>query len=135
MILDEHAWNGVSVLCTREPVRHWASSLLSFPSGDTPAEHLVDGGQTSLNRHLQEVSPQAVLGEDGNLEQVWSCRSLLQAMRLMLLLDRTGGNTIKKCQSRGCPNYFRVGSQGKSIYCSEGCANRASTRLGRGQDP
>jgi hypothetical protein len=53
----------------------------------------------------------------------------------MLFLDLTGGNTIKKCKSRGCPNYFRVGSQSKSKYCSEQHASRASTRMGRGQEP
>ena len=135
MILDEHAWNGVSVLCTQEPVRHWVSSLRFFPSGDTPAKHLVDWGQTSFNRYLQEVSPRVVVAEDGILKPGWNYRSLLQAMYIMLYLDLTGGNAIRKCQSRGCPNYFRVGSQGGSIYCSTKCANRASTRLGRGQEP
>lgn len=50
-------------------------------------------------------------------------------MYVMLYLDLTGGNTIKNCESRGCPNYFRVGPQSKSRYCSERCANRTSTNL------
>jgi hypothetical protein len=88
-----------------------------------------------LNQYLEGVSPRAFIGEDGNLERGWRYRSLLQAMHVMLFLDLTGGATIKKCQSRGRPNYFRVGPQGKSKYCSRRCANRASTRTGRGQEP
>lgn len=45
------------------------------------------------------------------------------------LLDLTGGNTIKRCDSQGCSNYFHMGPQSKSRYCSEQCANRASTRM------
>jgi hypothetical protein len=81
------------------------------------------------------VSPRPFIGEDGNLERGWRCGSLLEAMGVMLFLDLTGGNTIKRCQSRGCLNYYRVGSQPQSKYCSDQCATRASTRLGRGQEP
>jgi hypothetical protein len=134
---DEETFKGVSVLCTREPVRRWTVGLRFFPSGDTPIEDLAIGSDygTSLNHYLQEVSPYAFLGRYGNLERGWEYRSLLQAMYVMLFLDLTGGNAIKKCQSRGCPNYFRVGSQSRSRYCSERCANRASTRMRRGQEP
>jgi hypothetical protein len=82
-----------------------------------------------------ESSERAFIGEDGNVKRGWRCGSLLEAMGVMLFLDLSGGNTIKKCGSRGCLHYFRVGSQSKSKYCSERCANRASTRLGRGQEP
>ncbi len=135
LILDLTSWKGVSVLCTREPLRRWRVSLSFFPSGDTPGEDLVSDSGISLNTSLQEVSPRLLLSEDGSLERGWHYRSLLQAMYVMLYLDLTGGNTIKNCESRGCPNYFRVGPQSKSRYCSERCANRASTRLRRGQEP
>lgn len=137
LILDLATFKGVSVLCTREPIRRWELGLRFFPSGDTPIDELIldpDYG-TSLNSHLQEVSPYAFLGENGDLERGWHYRNLLQAMYVMLFSDLTGGRTIKKCESQGCPNYFRIGSQGKSKYCSGRCANRASTRLGRGQQP
>jgi hypothetical protein len=83
----------------------------------------------------EDVSPRALIGKDRNLERRWRYRSLLQAMYIMHFLDLTGGIIIKKCQSRGCPNYFRAGSLIKSKYCSTRCANRASTRKGRGQEP
>jgi hypothetical protein len=135
LIADLTSWKGVSVLCTREPLRRWRVSLSFFPSGETPGEDLVSDSGISLNTHLQEVSPRVLLNQDGGLERGWHYRSLLQAMYVMLYLDLTGGNTIKNCESRGCPNYFRVGPQSKSRYCSERCANRASTRMRRGQEP
>jgi hypothetical protein len=96
---------------------------------------LASDDNHSVNLYLQEVSPRVLLGEDGNLKRGWHYSSLLQAMYIMMWLDLTGDNTIKKCQSGGCPNYFRVGSQSKSRYCSDRCANRASTRMRRGQEP
>jgi hypothetical protein len=136
LILDLTTFKGFSVLCTREPLRRWDHNLSFFPSGDTPVEQLVSNEEfVSFNSFLQEASPHAVIGKDGNLERSWYCHSLIQAMYVMLYLDLTGGNSIKKCQSRGCPNYFRAGPQTKSIYCSDQCANRASTRMGRGQEP
>lgn len=135
LILNPHTFTGVSVLCTREPVLRWRIHLSVFPSGDTPTEELLGGAYNSLNSYLQDVSPRVVLDEDGNLERDWHCRSLLQAMYAMLFLDLTGGNTIKRCESRGCLNYYRLGAQGKSRYCSERCANRASTRRRRGHEP
>jgi hypothetical protein len=136
LILDKRVTGGVSILCTREPLRRWEMSFRFFPSGVPPgALELDDNSYVSLNSYLEDVSPHAFVGEDGTLEQGWRYRSLLQAMYVMLYLDLTGGSTLKKCESRGCPNYFRVGPQSKSKYCSERCANRASTRMGRGQEP
>ena len=135
LILDEESYTGVSVLCTREPLQRWRYSLAYFPSGDMPVDQLLSDSYNALNWRLRQVSPYVFLGEDGNLKRGWHYRSLLQAMYVMLWLDLTGDNTIKKCQSRGCPNYFRVGPQSKSIYCTTRCANRASTRMGRGQEP
>jgi hypothetical protein len=136
LVLDEESYIGVSVLCTREPLQRWRASLASFPSGDMPVDQLVSHSYNAFNWRLRQVSPYLRLGEDGNLKGDWNYRSLLQAMYVMLWLDVTGDNTIRKCQSRGCPYYFRVGSQkSKSIYCSEQCASAASTRRGRGQEP
>ncbi len=135
MILDEEYYKGVSVLCTREPLRRWIRSLSSFPSGNTPVERLVREHHNSFNWHLREVSPCFLRGEGGNAERGWYYSSLLAAMYAMLWMDITGGNAIRECQSKGCSNYFRIGSQSKSKYCSERCANRASTRMRRGQEP
>jgi hypothetical protein len=135
-ILDNKALDGVSILCTREPLHYWEVGFRFFPSGAlSGALELDEDNHIFLNAFLEEVSPRAFVGEDGNLERGWRYRNLLQAMYVMLFLDLTGGNTIKKCQSRGCANYFRVGSQSKSIYCTTTCADRASTRRGRGQEP
>jgi hypothetical protein len=135
MILDEQSYLGVSVFCTREPLLRWNLHIHYFPSGDEPVEYLASEDNYTANSYLQEVSPRILLAEDRNLEPSWNYRTLLQAMSVMLYLDLTGDNTIRRCQSRGCPNYFRVGSQSKSKYCSTRCANRASTRMRRDQVP
>jgi hypothetical protein len=136
LILDNKAPDGVSVLCTQEPLRRWEMSFRFFPSSAPSGVLEIDeNSYVSLNRYLEDVSPRAYIGANGNLERGWRYRSLLQAMYVMLYLDLTGGSNIKKCQSRGCPDYFRAGPQGRSKYCSGRCANRASTRLGRGQEP
>jgi hypothetical protein len=135
LIQDEESYTRVSVLCTREPLQRWQSSLTSFPSGDMSVGQSLSHSYSALNWRLRQVSPYLRLGEDGNLKADWHYRSLLQAMYVMLWLDVTGDNTIRKCQSRGCSYYFRVGAQSKSIYCTPTCASRASTRKGRGQEP
>jgi hypothetical protein len=135
MILDEDSYLGVSVFCTREPLLRWKLLMYYFPTGNEPEEYLSSEDNYTANWYLQEVSPRILLGKDGNLEPGWNCRTLLQAMSVMLYLDLTGENTIRKCQSRGCPNYFRVGSQNKSKYCSKRCGYRAATRMSRGQEP
>jgi hypothetical protein len=132
MVLDEESPSGASVLCTREAHTDWLIHLDQFPSPDTTsAEDLV----TYINLIWNDASERAFVDEDGNLKRGWRCDSLLEAMGIMLLLDMTEDSTIKKCDSRGCPNSFRVGSQSKTKYCSERCANRASTRKGRSQNP
>lgn len=133
LVLDGESKSGVSVLCTREPlVGGWLQHLEDFPSpDDMPPAEIAD----YLSRAVENVSPRALIGENGNLKRGWRCSNLLEAMSIMLLWDLTNDNAIKKCESRGCPNYFMKGSQSKSKYCSERCANRASTRKRRGQEP
>jgi hypothetical protein len=132
MVLDEESPSGVSVLCTREAHTDWLIHLDQIPSPDAAsAEDMAN----YLRPLLSDVGPRPLVGEDGRLERGWRCGSLLEAMGLMLLWDTTEDSTIKKCASRGCPYYFRLGSQSGAVYCSLECANRASTRMGRGQEP
>lgn len=132
MVLDEESPSGASVLCTREAHTDWLIHLERFPSpGSASAEDLAD----YLGPLLSDVGPHPFVGEDGRLKRGRRCGSLLEAMGLMLLWDMTEDSTIKKCASRGCPYYFRLGSQSQAVYCSLKCANRASTRIGRGQEP
>jgi hypothetical protein len=56
-------------------------------------------------------------------------------MYLMLYLDLTGGAELRECASHDCPNYYRVGPQLGSKYCSKAHARRAATRMQRGQRP
>lgn len=133
LVLDGQSESGVSVLCTREPLfGGWLKHLEDFPSPGNmqPAETAAH-----LSRAVKYVSPRALVDEHGSFQRGWRCSSLLEAMYIMLLWDLTNDNAIKKCESRGCPNYFLKGSQSKSKYCSERCANRASTRKRRGQEP
>lgn len=117
----------VSPVCTREPLRWWKRVLDTFP---TPREMLT-GDLTQL----RGVQPVFAPEQDGYLNPGWVCDSLLSAMHLMLCLDLSGESTIRKCQSRGCPEYFRAGPYSRARYCSSRCASRASTRLSRGREP
>lgn len=118
---------GVSLICTREPLLYWKIHLDNFP---TPQEAMS-------SRHIRLPGVETVFGlaEDGYLHQGWTCDSLLSAMRLMVCLDLSGQSTIRQCGSRGCSNYLRSGPSSRAVYCSKRCANRASTRMARGQDP
>ena len=131
LLLDPKSESGVSVVCTREPVDEWLEALDNFPSSDDmPAGVLA----SYLNSVLDDISPYVLVSEDGTLEGVWRCSSLLEAMHVMLFMDLTSDRPISKCQRSGCPGYYRMGSQ-PSKYCSDICANGASTRMWRGQKP
>jgi hypothetical protein len=131
LILDDTSPSKVSVLCTSESVMSWRAKLHEFPSLDNTSEVLAN----RLTSVLEGLSPYAFVGEDGNVRGGWTCSTLWQAMHVMLLRDLDSKSTLRKCESRGCLEFFRVGVQSKSKYCSERCANRASTRIGRGQNP
>ena len=117
----------ISPVCSREPLRWWKRVLDAFP---TPREVLT-GDLTQL----PGVQPVFAPEQDGYLNPGWVCDSLLSAMHLMLCLDLSGESTIQKCQSRGCPEYFRVGPYSRARYCSSRCASRATTRRYRGREP
>jgi hypothetical protein len=132
LVLDESLFPGVHVICTRELFSRWFNMLEAFSwLNDMTTEEQAK----SLNVSLGDASPFVHVSENGNLERGYQCPNLLTAMHLMFYLDLTGGSTIKKCQSSGCPEFFRTGTQSESKYCSERCANRASTRRRRGQIP
>jgi hypothetical protein len=132
LVLDESLFPGVHVICTREPLIRWLDILEAFSFlQDMTTEEQAN----ALNGSLADASPYVHVSEDGNLERRYQCHNLLTAMYLMFYLDLTGGSTIKKCQSSGCPEYFRTGAQSESKYCSERCASRAATRRARGLIP
>ena len=80
------------------------------------------------------MSPYSPVGVGWPPERSWRCRNLLQAMYWMLWWDTTGGNTIRYCERSGCPNTSAWGRRAVEYY-SERCANLASTRMSRGQEP
>lgn len=134
LVLDEDATARVSVLCTGEPLADWGLALADFPLGEElrPENPYL---KRYLNSRLTDVSPFSPEGEEG-FRWGWRCSSLLQAMRLMLWLDLSGGRFVKECGLRNCYNYFREGSQGdKTLYCSDKHTSLASTRLNLGQEP
>jgi hypothetical protein len=135
MIMDIHTSRRTAVLCTREQTASW---LFELPNQQRILRRMMSDKAalaSYLNTRLLGVSPYLVEGEDGQLERAWRCTTLVQAIYVMLYLDLTGGATIKTCASRGCQNYFRSNNP-RRIYCSTNpCANRASTRLSRGQEP
>jgi len=132
LVLDESLFPGVHVICTREPLIRWSHLLAAF---SFLRDMTVEEQANALNGSLVDASPFVHVAKDGNLERSYQCHNLLTAMYLMFYLDLTGGSTIKKCQSSGCPEYFRTGAQSESKYCSERCASRAATRRGRGLTP
>jgi hypothetical protein len=132
LVLDEGLYPGVSVICTREPLIRWSHTLEAF---SFLQDMTVEEQANALNGSLGDASPYVHVSEDGNLERRYQCHTLLTAMYLMFYLDLTGGSTIKKCQSSGCPEFFRTGAQSESKYCSERCASRAATRRARGLTP
>jgi hypothetical protein len=132
LVLDESLFPGVHVICTREPLIRWSSVLEAF---SWLQDMTTDEQAKVLNGSLVDASPYVRISEDGSLERSYQCHNLLTAMYLMFYLDLTGGSTIKKCQSSGCPEFFRTGAQSDSKYCSERCASRAATRRARGLTP
>jgi CGNR zinc finger len=134
MIIDEHTPTHAAVLCTRE---HASSALFALPNERIFQAMVADPKRWAnyLNKGLVGVSPYLAFDVDGRMERSWRCPSLIQAIYLMFYLDYTGNSTIRKCASRDCANYFRSDNP-KRKYCSiKPCANRASTRLSRGQEP
>lgn len=133
-VLDPSRRAKCSVLVRRESVRSWQRQLEDFPAPPYEAEHLPILARI-VNEWLIDISPKVVLGERGELARGWHYGTLLQAMYLMLMLDLSGGSRLKECESHDCQTYFRLGPQSGTKYCSERHASRASTRIGRGQEP
>jgi hypothetical protein len=114
LVLTEDTSFRVAVLSTREHTDSWRTALLDFPSGDLlRLENRTL--RAALNSRLSGVSPYSPQ-EGEKMGRGWRCTSLLEAMYLMLSLDLTGGRSIVKCQAKGCPNWFRQGSQSDSKY-------------------
>jgi len=128
IVADMNTAPRVVVLSTREQAEAWYFAVPDISEPEVLA--------SQLNWNLVGVSPHAYLTDDGEWERGWRCPSLLQAIRLMIYLDLTGSTDIKPCKSQGCPEYFSVNKRNKKKkYCSERCANRASSRMSRGQAP
>jgi hypothetical protein len=136
LVLTKDTSTRARVLCTREHTEHWRTALMDFPSGSLRPDD--DVLRAVLNSRLTRVSPYAVRNED-RMDRGWRCSSLLEAMYLMLWLDMTGGRSLVKCRSTGCPNWFRRGSQPDSMYCphpeipgkTSPCALREAKRASR----
>jgi hypothetical protein len=133
-VLDPSRQIRASVLCRSESIFQWQTELLNFPPPPYTHDRLP-ALASRLGDSLASISPMAAIGEHGELTQNWRCGTLLEAMYLMLYLDLTGGSLLRECASHDCSTYYRLGPQSNSKYCSEKHANRASTRLGRGQRP
>jgi hypothetical protein len=125
-LLDADADRGVSVVPTRESLASWEYECANFVRARYDPE-IAHG----LNERIAGVTPYASFGRDGELERGWRCRSLLQAMYLMVYLDVTGGKSVRRCKRPDCRRHYRLGPQ-ESDYCSARCTNWATTRRSRG---
>jgi hypothetical protein len=136
-VLDVQAPRLTSLLFRKESVFFWKTELknLSPPPARNDSLDRKAGYARYLSGWLRDVSPTAIVGAGGQLEQSWRCSTLLEAVYLMLYLDLTGGSELRKCARQTCSNYFRLGSQGGSLYCSNKCTSLATTHRGRGQEP
>ena len=110
---------------TREPLLSWELECKEFPSA--PYGSQIPSG---LNTRVAGVSPYASIDEDGEFGRGWRCRSPLQAMYLMVYLDFTGGNKVRRCKRPDCRDYYRLGAH-ESDYCSPGCTSVMTTRRSR----
>jgi hypothetical protein len=125
-LLDVDGNGGVSIVPTREPLLSWDLECKEFPR--VPYGPQIAG---ALNARVAGVSPYTSVGEDGEFWRGWRCRSLLQAMYLMIYLDFTGGNKVRLCNRPDCRTYYRLGDH-ESDYCSTRCTSWATTRRSRG---
>jgi hypothetical protein len=77
---------------TKERLSSWELECKNFPRA--PYDPEIAAG---LNERIAGVSPYTTVGEDGEFWRGWRCRSLLQAMYLMVYLEFTGGNKVRRC--------------------------------------
>ena len=140
IVLTENRTAKASVLCTREHTMKWWTAISDLPAGTLRPEDRVL--RAFLNSCLVGVSPYSAL-DSKEMERDYRCSSLLEAMYLMLWLDLTGGRSIVKCEAERCPNWFRQGSQTRSMYCPNPedprmpsrCASRQASRKFRERSP
>lgn len=126
-LLDPDAERGVSIVPTKERLASWELECENFPN--VPYDSgMVEG----LNESVAGVSPYTSVGEDGEFGRWWRCRSLLQAMYLMVYLDFTGGNKVRRCKRPDCQSYYRLGAH-ESDCCSKECTSVMTSRRNRYQ--
>ena len=123
-----------SILARSENIFAWRSVLQDYPAPPYTVDRFPYLARV-LNEALVDASPAITLGGARRLKQAWRCNSLLQAMYLMLWQDLINSSELRECASHDCATYFRVGPQTDSKYCSMKHADRASTRMWRGQTP
>ena len=133
ILLDPSSGSWARVQITRERVDAW---LLALPAYSKPFAELSDSGRRALAQNLradlQGISPYPSLGDDGEWKPGWRCPSLLQAICLLLYYDLTGGAVIRRCDRKGCGNYFRTPEGSRRIYCPGGkCASAATSKAHR----
>jgi hypothetical protein len=133
-VLDLTRRTKSSVLVRKESTFPWQSLLEDFPAPPYTEECLPSLARI-FDDWLADTSPKFSVGENGKLSRSWRCSTLLQAMYLMLFEDLIGGARLRECDSRDCSNYYRLGPQTTTRYCSEKHTSRASTRRNRGQEP
>lgn len=126
-LLDEDASRGASIVPTKEHLSSWRLECKDFPRAPYGPE-IADG----LNDRIAGVQPYTAIGDAGNFSRGWRCRSLLQALYLMVYLDFTGGRKVRHCKRRDCQKPYRLGVQA-SEYCSKSCTSCATTRRSRNQ--
>jgi len=124
-----------SVLVRSESIFIWQSVLLDFPTPPLDTEERWPFWAQLMNEWLVDISPMVTREQGGKLAPAWRCNSLLQAMYLMLWLDLIRGSELRECGCHDCANYYRVGPQTNSKYCSERHAYRAAKRMQRGKVP
>jgi hypothetical protein len=124
-LLDSEAGRGVSILPTKERLLSWQLECKDFPRAPYGPQ-IVRG----LNERISGVWPSASVNKDGEFGRGWRCRSLLQAMYLMIYLDFTGGKKVRQCARPDCRRYYRLGAH-ESDYCSLSCTSVMMTRRSR----
>ena len=103
----------------------WENAILPEHDLFNRAENLLD---VVFTEQLARTSPHISTEKSKDPALSWRFDSLIAAMYLMLLLDLTGGRTLRKCENERCGMFFMPSRREDQIYCTPTCQERAKQR-------
>jgi hypothetical protein len=98
------------------------------PAGVDSAKH-VSRGVALMDTLLAPTSVTLVPKADGTFSQEWVCGSLLSALAMMAVQDRTENRRVRDCAAR-CGRLF-ISQHPAALYCSDACRWKMQKRVHR----